>query len=250
MEPAAGGPSPELPDAARNDAALIAGGHQPDQLRRLVAVMDRLRSPGGCPWDAEQTHESLVTYLIEEAHELAEAIATGDRPAMREELGDLLLQVVFHARIAQEHATDPWTIDEVAVGIADKLIARHPHVFGADHAPTAEHVESTWLARKTAEKGRESVLDGIPGSLPALLLAAKTVHRASVGGVDVPPSDPVAADAAAEALAVVGTEEVGELLLALVAQARAAGVDAEWALREAVREYADRVRAVERDDSD
>ena len=102
---------------------------QPDSLRALVSVMDRLRSPGGCPWDAQQTHESLVPYALEEAHELAEAIETGDRAGLREELGDLLLQVVFHARIATEHPSDPFDVDDVAADLVAKLVRRHPHVF-------------------------------------------------------------------------------------------------------------------------
>ncbi len=159
-------------------------------LLELIAVMDRLRSPGGCPWDAEQTHQSLVSYLTEEAHEAVEAIETGDRAAMREELGDVLLQVMFHSRIAQEDESDPWSIDDVAAGIAAKLVARHPHVFGDESVDSAAHVESVWLARKTAEKSRDSVLDGIPTGLPALLLAAKMHYRVTHGGVQLPPADP------------------------------------------------------------
>ncbi len=113
-----------------------------EPLLELIAVMDRLRSPGGCPWDAEQTHQSLVSYLTEEAHEAVEAIETGDRAAMREELGDVLLQVMFHSRIAQEDESDPWSIDDVAAGIATKLVARHPHVFGDETADSAAHVRS------------------------------------------------------------------------------------------------------------
>ena len=127
--------------------------------------MDRLRSPGGCPWDAEQTHESLVEYLVEEAYETVEAIETDDDDALREELGDLLLQVVFHARIAQEH-DEPWTVDDVAAGIVDKLVARHPHVFADGDATTAAQVEENWQTLKNAEKGRESVTDGVPVALP------------------------------------------------------------------------------------
>jgi len=216
-----------------------------EPLLELVRVMDRLRAPGGCPWDAEQTHESLVSYLTEEAHEAVEAIETGDRAAMREELGDVLLQVVFHARIAQEDPEDPWSIDEVASGICDKLVARHPHVFGDDQAHSAAHVESAWLARKTAEKSRDSVLDGIPAGLPALLLAAKTHYRASHGGIDLAPADPATRAAAQAAVGSVGAEGIGALLLALVVQAHEHGVDPEAALRAAVREHADRVRAVE-----
>ncbi len=223
------------------------GGPRPsgEPLLELVAVMDRLRSPGGCPWDAEQTHESLVSYLTEEAHEAVEAIETGDRAAMREELGDVLLQVVFHARIAEEHPADPWSIDDVAAGIVAKLVARHPHVFGDERADSAAHVESAWLARKTAEKSRESVLDGIPAGLPALLLAAKMRYRATHGQVGVPVVADSVAQVASRALAEVGPEGLGELLLALSAAATDRGQDAESALRGALRDYDRRVRAAE-----
>ena len=131
-------------------------------LADLVRVMDRLRSPGGCPWDAEQTHESLVAYAVEEVYEVAEAVETGDRAHLREELGDLLLQVVFQARVAQEHPTEPFDLEDVAAGIAAKLRRRHPHVFGDVEAGDAEEVHRRWEQIKTAEKARESVLDGIP----------------------------------------------------------------------------------------
>ena len=125
----------------------------------LVEVMDRLRSPGGCPWDAEQTHASLVKYLLEEAYETAEAIEDGDEAALREELGDVLLQVVFHSRIAAERP-DGWSIDDVANDIVEKLVRRHPHVFGSASATTARDVESNWERLKAAEKGRTSAVDG------------------------------------------------------------------------------------------
>jgi XTP/dITP diphosphohydrolase len=207
--------------------------------------MDRLRSPGGCPWDAEQTHESLVSYLTEEAHEAVEAIETGDRAAMREELGDVLLQVMFHSRIAQEDDADPWSIDDVAAGIAAKLVARHPHVFGDETADSAAHVESVWLARKTAEKSRESVLDGIPAGLPALLLAAKMRYRATHGGVAVEVTGEATRAVADRALDEVGTDRAGELLLAVASAALDRGVDPESVLRGALRDYAERVRAAE-----
>jgi XTP/dITP diphosphohydrolase len=220
-----------------------------DPLLELIAVMDRLRSPGGCPWDAEQTHQSLVSYLTEEAHEAVEAIETGDRSAMREELGDVLLQVMFHSRIAQEDQNDPWSIDDVAAGISAKLISRHPHVFGDETVDSAAHVESVWLARKTAEKSRESVLDGIPTGLPALLLAAKMHYRVTHGGVQLPPAEPSTRELAARALDEVGTDGVGDLLLALATEALDRGVDPESALRGALRSYAERVRAAESDPS-
>ena len=203
----------------------------------LVATMDRLRSPGGCPWDAEQTHESLTTYLLEETYETLEAIETGDRAHLREELGDLLLQVVFHSRIAQEDPADPWSVDDVACGIVAKLVRRHPHVFavtgdrdGAEAVETAADVEATWHARKAAEKGRGSAVEGVPPALPALSLAAKLMHRAASHGVVVDPAD---------------DDGLGSRLMLAVAEAQVAGLDAEAELRAAARRYAERVRAAE-----
>jgi XTP/dITP diphosphohydrolase len=203
------------------------------RLLDLVAVMDRLRSPGGCPWDREQTHRSLATYLIEEAYETLEAIET-DPDHLREELGDLLLQVVFHARIAEEQQEDAYSIDDVAAGIVAKLIRRHPHVFGDADAPTAAHVESRWDELKSAEKGRSSALEGIPAALPALALAAKSISRATRAGVapELPDVDPAL--------------PVGELLLAVAARAHREGADAEQELREAVRRFAEAVLERER----
>ena len=205
-----------------------------ERLLDLVAVMDRLRSPGGCPWDARQTHASLVEYLVEEAYETVEAIEEGDRIGLREELGDLLLQVVFHARIAAEDTDDPWTIDDVADGIVSKLISRHPHVFGDVTADTPEQVEANWHALKAKEKGRESVTDGIPAALPALVHAGKVLSRSATLGDRLPelpvqaPADAVMAEMATEA-------EFGDLLLALVAIGRSRDWDAESALRMAAR---------------
>jgi XTP/dITP diphosphohydrolase len=200
------------------------------RLLDLVATMDRLRSPGGCPWDAEQTHESLVTYLLEETYETIEAIETGDADHLREELGDLLLQVMFHSRIATEHAQNPWSIDDVAGDIVDKLVRRHPHVFAGAVAESAGDVQASWETLKAAEKGRSSAVDGVPMNLPALALAAKLLHRTRSHGVDV---------------AVVDDDGVGSQLMALVAQAQAGGLDAEAELRAAVRRYAQRVQAAE-----
>jgi XTP/dITP diphosphohydrolase len=201
------------------------------RLLDLVATMDRLRSPGGCPWDAEQTHQSLTTYLVEETYETLEAIETGDRHHLREELGDLLLQVVFHSRIATEHGTEPWSVDDVAGDIVDKLVRRHPHVFGpAAGRTTAADVEASWHSRKRAEKGRESAVEGVPMALPALSLAAKLMHRAASHGVAVPPAD---------------DDGLGSRLMLLVAEAQAAGLDAEAELRAAARRYASRVRELE-----
>jgi XTP/dITP diphosphohydrolase len=199
--------------------------------------MDRLRSPGGCPWDAEQTHESLLPYLLEESYEVVDAVRSGDADHLREELGDLLLQVVFHARVAQEGAS-PFDVDDVARGIVDKLIRRHPHVFSGAIADDAADVADRWEDLKRAEKGRTSVLDGIPVSQPALSLAQTYLRKASsVDGVDVPPPAEVST---------VGDERgLGELLLALVAHAQARGWDAEAALRSAAAAYAEQVRTQE-----
>ena len=196
-----------------------------ERLLELVAVMDRLRSPGGCPWDAEQTHESLVQYLVEETYETIEAIDAGDRDGLVEELGDLLLQVVFHARIGEE-SDQPFDIDDVAGGIAEKLIARHPHVFGDETAQTAGDVEAAWFERKRREKGRTSVTDGVPMAMPALPLIEKLLHRAEKGGVALPPIDP-------QVEALLDEHDPGELILEIVAAARSRGVDADAAARRA-----------------
>ena len=201
-------------------------------LQRAVEVMDRLRSPGGCPWDAEQTHQSLVRYLVEECYEVIEAIETGDRALLREELGDLLLQVLFHARIAQE-SPGGFGIDEVAGDLVDKLVRRHPHVFAGADAGSAAELNDTWERQKVAEKGRTSAVDGVPLDQPALALAAKLVSRARRHGVQV--------DAAAAA----GPDGVGERLFALVQDAVAAGLDPETELRRTARAYRAAVVAAE-----
>ena len=184
----------------------------------LVAVMDRLRTE--CPWDREQTHLSLVRYLLEESYETIEALESGDRDHLREELGDLLLQVVFHARIAQEEPGG-FDIDDVAGGIADKLVYRHPHVFAGLEVADADEVDRNWEALKAAEKQRSSPVEGIPPGLPALAWADKVVGRLTKAGVDVPSS--------------VTGEGVGARLLALVLEARDAGLDPEQELRGEVR---------------
>jgi XTP/dITP diphosphohydrolase len=208
----------------------------------LVEVMDRLRSPGGCPWDAEQTHASLVKYLLEEAYETAEAIEDGDDAALREELGDVLLQVVFHSRIAQERPAAEgggWGIDDVAGDIVDKLVRRHPHVFGSVTAETARDVEANWEELKAAEKGRTSAVDGVPLAQPALALASALLGRSAKAGLDVEVTTKV------EPPAVVDEDAVGRLLLAVVALARESGVDAEAALRAASRELRNQIVGLE-----
>ncbi|WP_062310955.1 MazG family protein [Demequina rhizosphaerae] len=212
-----------------------------DGIDRLVEVMDRLRSPGGCAWDAEQTHESLAPYALEEAHELVEAIESGSRAHLREELGDVLLQVVFHARVAQEHPDEPFGLDDVADACADKLIARHPHVFGDEDAGTMDEHLRRWDRIKAETSGRESVMDGIPASLGALARAQKVLGRAERAGL---------ADDAADAA---GDEGVGDALLALVRRARVEGLDAETELRAATRRVERAARAAEqagRDDTE
>ncbi|MBA3719474.1 MAG: MazG family protein [Nocardioidaceae bacterium] len=216
----------EPPDGATTGLGAAPGPELGAAVLELVAVMDRLRSPGGCPWDAEQTHQSLARHLLEETYEVLEALDSGDRDHLREELGDLLLQVVFHARLAQEHPTEPWGVDEVARGIIDKLVARHPHVFAAAEVRDAAHVEADWERHKVAEKGRTSVLDGIPAAMPALARADKLLGRLDGAAVDS---------------TLAGDDSYGVRLFALAAEARAAGVDPEGALRSAVTALAQRV---------
>ncbi|MFC7431055.1 MULTISPECIES: MazG family protein [unclassified Agrococcus] len=211
---------------------------QPDALADLVGVVTRLRRPGGCPWDAEQTHESLVTYLVEEAYELVDAIETGDVAGIREELGDVLYQVLFHADIAA--VEEGFDIADVARDAAAKMRSRHPHVFGDAQVSGVDDVVASWDALKRAEKSeRESALDGIPPGLPALALAQKTLQRARRAGLVTLPE--------AEASAPSTEAELGAALLAMVEQASAHGVDAERALRLAVRERDAELRAGERE---
>ncbi|MFI8091967.1 nucleoside triphosphate pyrophosphohydrolase [Streptomyces sp. NPDC086080] len=198
------------------------------RLLDLVQVMDRIRVE--CPWSSLQTHKGLAKYGIEEAYELVEAIEEGDREELREELGDVLLQVVFHARIAEEHPEEPFSVDDVAGGIVAKLIHRHPHVFGEETADTPEDVKAHWLRTKAEEKRRGSVTEGVPLGQPGLALAAKLVSRVRTAGLDVPL--PVG-------------EGVGYELLALAARAEEAGVDPEAALRAAARVYRDAIRFAE-----
>jgi XTP/dITP diphosphohydrolase len=226
--------------AERGDTSLevevLAGSYDEPGSRLLdvVEVMDRLRTQ--CPWDREQTHRSLVRYLVEESYETVEAIESGDRDHLREELGDLLLQVMFHSRIAAEHPEDPWTVDDVAADIVEKLVRRHPHVFADVDVSGVGDVETNWESIKTAEKQRSSVLEGIPLSMPALSLAEKVLGRAARAGVEpASPDEPAAPD------------ELGDRLLALVVQARRSGADPEQALRDAVRRLSARVQDAERE---
>jgi XTP/dITP diphosphohydrolase len=196
------------------------------RLLDLVAVMDRLRDE--CPWDREQTHRSLARYLLEECYETLEAIERDDREHLREELGDLLLQVFFHSRIAAEDPDRGFTIDDVAAGIVDKLVYRHPHVFAGLEVADAAEVDANWEALKAAEKQRSSLLEGIPEALPALALADKVLGRLAKAGAGTGRSD-VAGRAQAPG------DDVGDRLLGLVREARERDVDPEQALRDAVR---------------
>jgi XTP/dITP diphosphohydrolase len=198
---------------------------QNSQLQRLVEVMNTLRSPGGCPWDAEQTHESLLKYLLEESYEFVDAVQAGNRIDMREELGDVLLQVYFHARMAEEHPTDPFSIEDIAQGIADKLIRRHPHVFAGVEVRDSQEVLENWEEIKKKEKGRTSPLDGVAMSQPALPLVEKLLYRAEKYNVAVSTPNTVSIDGIADEGA------VGQALLAIIAWAHANGIDAEAALR-------------------
>ncbi|MER7170821.1 nucleoside triphosphate pyrophosphohydrolase [Streptomyces mesophilus] len=198
------------------------------RLLDLVQVMDRIRRE--CPWSSQQTHKGLAKYGIEEAYELVEAIEDGDRTELREELGDVLLQVVFHARIAAEDEEEPFDIDDVAGTIVTKLIHRHPHVFGDDTAQTPEEVKAHWLRTKAEEKQRDSVTEGVPLGQPGLALAAKLASRVRTAGLDVPLPQGAG---------------LGYELLALAVRAEAEGIDPEAALRAAGRAYRDAIRVVE-----
>ncbi|MEU9864584.1 nucleoside triphosphate pyrophosphohydrolase [Streptomyces sp. NPDC047971] len=198
------------------------------RLLDLVQVMDRIRRE--CPWSSRQTHKGLAKYGIEEAYELVEAIEDDDRDALREELGDVLLQVVFHARIAEDDEEEPFSVDDVAGAIVEKLIHRHPHVFGDATAETPEEVKAHWLRTKAIEKQRASVTDGVPLGQPGLALAAKLAGRVRTAGLDVD---------------LPKGEGIGYELLALAARAEASGVDPEAALRAAARTYRDTIRAAE-----
>ncbi|MFC5433873.1 MazG family protein [Microbacterium suwonense] len=194
-----------------------------------------------CVWSQRITHRDLVPYLIEESHEVIDAVETGDRAELREELGDLLWQVLFHSAVAAQHPDDPFDIDDVARGLTEKMVRRHPHVFGDAVATTPEEVLVHWNAAKAAEKReRRSVLDGVPAGMPALARAQKVLGRA-VKILGDRPAEPVPEPVEGPA----SEAELGDALLALVAQARAQGWDAERALRERLRRIEADVRAAE-----
>ncbi|MDQ1544797.1 MAG: hypothetical protein QOK08_2435 [Actinomycetota bacterium] len=237
---------------------------QHPQLEELIAVLERLRAPGGCAWDREQTHESLVRYLLEETYELIDAIESGNREEMIEELGDVLYQVIFHSDIAAHTPGEEFTLEDVAANMTAKMIGRHPHVFGDATAETADDVMAVWDDLKRVEKPtRTSVLDGVPQGMPALALADKLLGKAHKLGItrldfaEVPAA--MTAPAVVKSPTTIPTtipttmpvpvpeteQELGDLLLSIVATARSNGLDAERALRASLRELQDDMRAAE-----
>ena len=200
------------------------------ELIRLREVMDKLRSPGGCPWDAEQDHTSLLKYLLEESYEFIESVESNDREAMQEELGDLLLQVYFHSRIAEENAKQPFNIEDVAKSVADKLIRRHPHVFAGEVVDSSADVLENWEKQKAAEKGRTSAIAGVPLAQPALPLATKVLYRLKKLNYELTVSEPI------KLKDDVDQDQFGQILLGLITQAVDKGLDPEAALRQATKE--------------
>jgi len=243
-----------VPYQVLNGSHDLPGAHLLD----LVAIMDRLRV--SCPWDQEQTHSSLLKYLLEEAYEAAEAIEAADLDSLREEIGDVMFQAFFHARIAAERpaAEGGFSIDDVADTLAAKLVRRHPHVFGSVSVASAADVNANWEEIKKAERaekaqageaGAPSVLDGVPYGQPALSLAAQLQRRAERAGITVSPDGAVPADGTVSADGTAADAvpgQVGDALMALVARAREAGLDPELELRAAARRFADAVRERER----
>jgi XTP/dITP diphosphohydrolase len=220
-------------EPALAELELCYGSWDPPGARLLdaVAVMDRLVSPGGDPWKQQQTHATLAQYLLEESYEAYDAIVAGDLAALREELGDVLLQVVLHARLAEDLPEDErWSVDDVAGGLVEKMVRRNPHVFAGEKVDGVEDIIDNWERIKKAEKSRDSVLEGIALSQPALSLAAKILQRAERAGVSVP-LPPGAG--------------LGATLLRLVADARSQGLDPESALRQAALELAAEIRKAE-----
>lgn len=233
------GPEPDPPNESDGSR---------DALRDAAETMRRVRAR--CPWSQRITHRDLIPYLVEESHEVIDAVEAGDRAELREELGDLLWQVLFHAAIAAEDPDDPFDIDDVAAGLTEKMVRRHPHVFGDAVARTPEEVLVHWNAAKAAEKReRRSVLDGVPRGMPALALAQKLLGRAApvLGDAVAVATTSVVERAAGETKSgdLTSEAELGDALLALVVQARTHGWDAERALRERLRLLEDDVRAAE-----
>jgi MazG family protein len=228
-------PAAAVPDAltAAHAAPIVRrAGHA---LAGLVAIMARLRSEDGCPWDREQSHSSLEVHLLEETYEVLDAIEGGDPAELCEELGDLLLQVAFHARIAEQEGA--FDLAAVAEAIVSKLLRRHPHVFGEGAVSGAADVVSNWEAIKSDEKRRTGALDGIPRALPALLAAYKTQKRAARAGFEADEAE--ARRALTQALDSAAPDAVGEALFWVVALARARGLDPETSLRRATHNFVD-----------
>ena len=224
------------------------------RLLDVVATMDRLRSPSGCPWDAKQTHDSLAPYLLEEAYEAFQAIEDADNEALREELGDVLLQVAFHARLAEENdPAERWTVDDVAGDLVDKLVRRHPHVFGDRSVSGADEVQANWDVIKAEEKAGRSPLDGVPLAMAALTLAATLQRKAAKAGMspEIVSPELLAAETPAAAVAAAaaayeqrpGVEAAGALLWTVVAALRTDDIDAEGALRARSRAFRDEISA-------
>jgi XTP/dITP diphosphohydrolase len=213
-----------------------------EKLASLIQTAHQLRAPGGCPWDAEQTHQSLIQYLLEETYELIDAVESGNRDEVLEELGDVLYQVIFHSDLASTGTLgEPFDIEDVASFMENKMRSRHPHVFGTQEelaqfaAQTGDEVMQNWDAHKKKEKpGRTSVMDGVPKQMPALARANKVIGKAEKAGILNPLSEP--------AVPMSSEEDLGRLLLAVVASARALKLDPERALREATRNLEQEVR--------
>jgi XTP/dITP diphosphohydrolase len=220
-------------EPALAELELCYGSWDPPGARLLdaVAVMDRLVSPGGDPWKQQQTHETLAQYLLEESYEAYDAIVAGDLPALREELGDVLLQVVLHSRLAEDLPEgERWSVDDVAGGLVEKMVRRNPHVFAGEQVGGVEDIIDNWERIKKAEKSRDSALEGIALSQPALALAAKILQRAERAGVTVP---------------LPAGNDLGATLLRLVAEAKSQGLDPEAALRQAALALAEEIRSAE-----
>ena len=226
-----------------------------DHLQKLLGVLDRLRAPDGCPWDREQTPRSLIPYLLEETYEVIESIEAGDSQALKEELGDLLLHVLFQSAIAEEAGS--FTLEDSMTAITRKLVDRHPHVFGDAQADDSFHAKQNWEAAKQRQKGRESRLDGVPVTLPALTRAKRIQEKAAYVGFDWRTVEPVWAkvreelgeldDARQSADRQAQEEELGDLLFSLVNLGRFLKIDAEGALRGAIAKFEYRFRGVERE---
>jgi tetrapyrrole methylase family protein/MazG family protein len=224
------------------------------KLSDLAAIMDRLREEDGCPWDRKQTHESLKNYLIEEAYEVIEAIESGNDSNLKEELGDLLFQVIFHSRLAKEKGT--FTLEDVLTEISEKMIRRHPHVFGAGNLKDSDEVLEQWEQIKQKEKKRDSILDGIPNALPTLIRAKRIQERAARVGFDWPKTEDVWKKVEEEWEELQQArknndhenivEEIGDLLISIVNLGRFIDVDADDALKKSIDKFIRRFSAIEK----